>query len=294
MRDEIWEDLISLNSRDVPTFETLGRASDYRATDTHTDWSSEGDGIDVASQKDTFPLPRTEDREGYYGPHHFSYWASGYRDSRLLRECCERLGVTLRDYLDFGCASGRVIRHFATHVGGVNVYGCDINRRHVEWVSAHLPESITVFQNHSIPSVPLPDNSLDLVSAYSVFTHLEAFETTWLMELRRILRPGGIAWITIHTERTWQEMKPGWPLYQALSKHPNFAAHEANRTDLPKDRLVFRWHNNKSYTSNVFYTRAYIRRNWGRLMDIAEEHHRLPGFQDVVVLRKPLSNESKA
>lgn len=287
MEQDVWEDFIAIGSRGARVFEVLGPAADYRAGDTHTDWTGEGPALVDALAQDSWPLPVTQDREGYYGPHHFSYWASGYRDSRILRECCDRLGVTLRDYLDFGCASGRVIRHFAAHVDGVEVMGCDINRRHVDWVAQHLSPSITVFQNHSIPTLPLPDDSVDLVSAYSVFTHVEAFETTWLMELRRVLRPGGIAWVTVHTERTWESMAPGWPLHQALSKHPEFTPYESDRGELPQDRLVFRWHGNRPYTSNVFYTRDYIRRMWGRIMDVVEEHHRLPGFQDVVVLRKP-------
>lgn len=286
MRSDIWEDLISINSRETPTFEVLGPAELYRATDTHTDWSSEGEALDEALKKDNFPLPSTKDREGYYGTHHFSYWASGFRDARLLRECCQRLGVPLNDYFDFGCASGRVLRHFATKLASVNVTGCDINRNHVDWVAQNLPSSVSVFQNHSIPTLPLPDNSQDLVSAFSVFTHIEAFETTWLMEIRRILRSGGIAWITIHTEHTWKEMAPGWPLYQALNKLPEFSKYAAARDQLPSERLVFRWHDNRSYSSNVFYSQNYIRRTWGRIFTITEEHRRCPGFQDVVVLQK--------
>jgi SAM-dependent methyltransferase len=282
--ESVWEDLISLNTRDVPTFDVLGPAAEYRVGDTHTDWSGEP-GIDEAVNEDPYPLPQTADREGYYGPHHFSYWASGYRDARLLRECRERLSVPLRDYFDFGCASGRVVRHFATHAG-VSVTGCDINRRHVEWVTRYLP-CVTVFQNHSIPSLPLPDDSQDLVSAFSVFTHLEAFETTWLMELRRILRPGGIAWITVHTDLTWRAAAPGWPLYEALVNHPDFAPYHESRGTLPTERLVFRSRGDRSYSSNVFYTRQYIERSWGRIFDVVEQHHRHPGFQDVVVLRKP-------
>jgi len=284
--EDVWEDLISLNSRCDTTFEVLGPAADYRAGDTHTDWSGEGQAVEDALLKDTYPLPTTADREGYYGPHHFSYWASGLRDRRLLRECCDRLGVELEAYLDLGCASGRVIRHFAVADPEVKVYGCDINRRHVDWVAKHLPETIIAFQNHSIPNLPLPDNSLDLVSAYSVFTHIESFETSWLLELHRVLRPGGIAWVTVHTERTWSAMSEGWPLHKALAKHPDFTPYVEARAELPAERLVYRWHSNRSYSSNVFYTSEYLRRTWGRIFEIAEDHHRLPGFQDVVVLRK--------
>lgn len=97
----------------------LGRASEHRAADAHpTDWSGEGESLERALGRDTYPLPAIE-----YGPHHFSYWASGHRDARR----------------------------------GMEAIGCDINRRHVDWVSRHLPSSVRVFQNHSIPTLPLPD-----------------------------------------------------------------------------------------------------------------------------------------
>lgn len=287
--EDVWEDSISRSNSRVDTeFEVLGPAASYRASDPQTDWSGEEPGLAAALARDTYPLPTTDDREGYYGQRHFSYWASGYRDSRLLLEACERNGLELRSYLDFGCSSGRVVRHFATRpeTADVSVYGCDINRKHVDWVTRYLSPRLVVFQNHSIPTLPLPDSSVDLVSAFSVFTHIEAFDTSWLMELRRVLRAGGLAWITVHTERTWQEMGEAWPLFQALLKHPEFAPYVSDRDDLPHERLVFRWRGNRSYTSHVFYARQYLNRVWGRIMDIREQHHRLPGYQDVVVLQK--------
>lgn len=286
--EHVWEELISLNSRGETDFKVLGAAAQYRATDAHpTDWSPEGPALDAALARDTWPLPRTEDREGYYGPHHFSYWASGHRDARLLLECAERLGVDVRDYLDMGCASGRVLRHVANADRGINVFGCDINRRHVDWVAAHLDPSITVFQNHSVPSLPMPDESLDVVTAYSVFTHVEVFDTAWLMEIRRILRPGGIAWLTVQSNRTWEAMGPGWPLYDALQEMAEFAPYAENRGSLPRGRMVFRWHNDRSYSSHVFYDLDHLRRTWGRIMPVVEDHHRLPDFQDVLILQKP-------
>lgn len=286
MSESVWEDLVAVNTRSDPSFDVLGPASEHREGDTHTDWRSEGPGLEAALLADTWPLPMPADREGYYGSHHFSYWASGFRDHRLLLEVCARQGVELRDYFDLGCASGRVIRHFATLAPDVGVTGCDINRRHVDWVATHLPSRIRIFQNHSLPALPLADDSHDLISAYSVFTHIEAFETAWLMELRRILRPGGIAWVTVHTERTWQQMAPGWPLHKAMATHPDFQPFIESRDELPRARTVFRWKSDRSYSSNVFYTRDYLRTHWGRVLELVEDHHRLPGFQDVVVLRK--------
>ena len=286
--DGIWEDFVSLNSRGDHRFEVLGPAAQYREGDTHTDWSEVQFHVDLdaAALADTLPLPVTKDREGYYGPHHFSYWASGLRDLSNMTFACDRLGVTVRDFLDIGCSSGRVIRHSALQHPEIRTFGCDINAAHVAWVAQHLPNDIMIFQNSSVPTLPIPDASMDLVSAFSVFTHIEAFETAWLMEIRRILRPGGLAWITVHTEKTWDDMTESWPLYNALKNHPEFTKIPAG-SPMPRDRMVFRWRADRSYSSNVFYSYDYIHKYWSRYLDIVETHRRLPVFQDVLVMRKP-------
>src|SRR5262249_35950762 len=162
-------------------------------------------------------------------------------------------------FLDFGCASGRILRHMFYQAQTPEIWGCDINRRHVEWVSAHLPGEIRVFQNTSLPHLPLPDSSVDVITAFSVFTHIESFDTAWLMELRRILKPNGIAWLTVHADRTWREMTPDWPIYNALVHHKDYAELAKHR-DLPAERIVFRWHGDRSYSANVFYREEYLRR----------------------------------
>ncbi len=231
-----------------------------------------------------YPLPPTNIREGYYGPHHYSYWASGLRHMQMLMDSAKRNDVNVKRYLDFGCATGRVIRHFAVQEPQIETYGSDLNRHHVEWVNTHLPGNVTAFMNRSIPSLPLPDSYLDLVSAYSVFTHIEAFETSWLMELRRIMKPGAIAWITLQSHHTWLDIEESWPLYGALKNHKDFPG-LADREPMTEDRRVFRWRNNRSYSSHVFYSLDYIHRVWGRIFEIAEFHRRHPGFQDVVILK---------
>ncbi len=280
----IWEDQISLHSRVDPVFDTVAPAATWKDSDAHpTNWDAELGDVSLELERDQAVLPTTPDREGYFGPHHFSYWASGLRDHRNLMAGAERLGVNVQRYLDMGCASGRVIRHFAAQTPEIKTLGCDINRKHIEWVTQHLDPSVVAFQNTSIPNLPLADGSVDLVSAFSVFTHIEALETTWLMELDRILAPGGMAWITVHTEDTWLEMGQGWPLYNAIKNHPDFTD---NASPMTSDRVVFRWKNDRSYSSNVFYTWNYLERVWGRIFDIVETHRRLPVFQDVLVLRK--------
>lgn len=284
---EIWEDFVTLNSGVDKSFTLLAPAAAHLATDARVHWWK---NLDYAAQlaQDTWPLPATEDREGYYGPDHFSYWASGLQDAQLLLDTARQYGLHApQAFLDIGCATGRVMRHTALLMPGMKTMGCDINRLHVEWCNAHLPPNVTTFQNHSIPSLPLESNSVDIVSAYSVFSHIEALETAWLMEIRRVLRPGGIAWITVHSEGTLADMTPDWPLWSPTMDHPDAARlFDRHARTFEGNRLVLRWLAGRSYSSNVFYKEDYIRTHWGRLMEVAEFRRRHPSFQDTVILRK--------
>lgn len=286
--DGTWENFISLNSHAEPTFGVLNPAREHFEADTRKSWWTALD-YTAALQKDIFPLPMTADREGYYGEHHFSYWASGLSDTNDLLAAATKYDLQIDSFLDFGCASGRVIRHFGVQHPDVRTFGCDINRLHVEWCNRYLPDTVTVFQNHSIPTLPLPDNSISMMSAYSVFTHIEAFETSWLMEINRILKPGGLAWITVHTDLTLKAMDANWPLFNAVNRHPQRAELLSTSNEFSGDRLVLRYRNDKSYSSNVFYKREYLERTWSRFFSVLEFRHRFPRYQDVLILQKPVS-----
>tara|TARA_B110001454_G_scaffold195423_1_gene197692 strand:- start:1476 stop:2396 length:921 start_codon:yes stop_codon:yes gene_type:complete len=284
-QSSVWEDLISLHSAAEPDFKLLAPAAEHFERDTRKEeWRS----VDFknALAHDVFPLPTTSDREGYYGPDHFSYWASGFVDAQHMIDLASAHGMSIKSYLDIGCASGRVMRHMALDRADRAVIGCDINRLHVEWCNANLPPNCTTFQNSSVPSLPLEDGSIDFVSAFSVFTHIEALETAWLMELKRILRPHGIAWITVHTEHTLANMNEDWPLWKPTMDHPDARVLLDADRRFVRDRLVLRWRGDRSYSSNVFYKLDYIKSHWGRIMDILEVRHQFPTFQDVIIMRK--------
>ena len=283
--NELWEDLISLNSNVESKFSTLEPAIHYWEENKNRKKFAFLD-YKTALEKDKYPLPEIKDREGYYREDHFGYWAGGFQDATNILEAPKKHKVDIRTYLDFGCATGRVMRHIAIGESNIRTLGCDINRLHVEWCNTYLPVEATVFQNHSIPNLPLPDASVDLVSAFSVFTHIEALETTWLMELERILSPGGLAWITVHTDNTLFEMNEGWPLWKAVMNHPDRHSFLGDDRSFDGNRLVIRWRKNRSYSSNVFYKQNYLEECWGRFFEILEIRRRFPRFQDVILLKK--------
>lgn len=281
-----WEDSVSINTQ--ATFEprAVGSAHDHLQMD---DGTMQWDEAIVPRRQlldaDRSQIPEPRDREGYYGDNHFNYWASGARDLAQIAAFMNTHRLAYDSVLDFGCASGRMVRHYHYSRLFGAVAGCDINRLHVDWCAHYLPSEIVPFQSTSMPTLPLADNSLTLITAFSVFTHIEAFEDAWLMEFRRILRPGGIAWITVHSDRTWREVNEHWPLYNAIKGFPEFASQNP-RTAVPRDRMVFRWHEAKSYSANVFYSGQYIRRRFGQFLEIMDMFPAIPGYQDIVVMRK--------
>ena len=105
------------------------------------------------------------------------------------------------DVLDFGCGSGRIARWMAPMVidAGGGFWGCDLNARSVAWCAEHL--SGGYFVNGLRPPLDLSAGAVDLAYAHSVLTHLtEPTAVAWLAELRRVLRPGGLAILTFHDE----------------------------------------------------------------------------------------------
>jgi SAM-dependent methyltransferase len=99
--------------------------------------------------------------------------------------------------LEFGCGSGRVLRHWQD-VRGPELHGTDYNPALAAWCESNLPFA-TIGRNQLDPPLSYADASFDLVYAISVFTHLkESLQHAWMAELRRVLVPGGLLIMTTH------------------------------------------------------------------------------------------------
>jgi SAM-dependent methyltransferase len=105
--------------------------------------------------------------------------------------------------LDFGCGSGRVLRWFAAEPG-VDLAGCDIHPSSITWMQTAFDPGIRLYVNSETPPLPEPDNTYDLVYCGSVFSHLTNW-APWLLELRRILRPGGALVASFHGMGFWDQ-----------------------------------------------------------------------------------------
>jgi len=250
--------------------------------------------IEERLARDPWPLPRPEDRQGYYRGSHLDYWGSGLVEEQRILATLRRHGIELAPgdgLLDLGCASGRVLRHFACQEEGLLCWGADIDRGAIDWMHRHLGRSVRAFQCTVLPSLPLPDASLSLVYGLSVFTHIDEFEHAWLAELRRVLRPGGIAYLSIHSEQTWAQMSQGWGVYRdLLSNRAVIEGHDVTpelfQAPMPAERMVFRWRTDSLNNTNVFTSKEYVQRVWARFLEVLEILPQASGYQDVVVLRR--------
>jgi SAM-dependent methyltransferase len=161
---------------------------------------------------DGLPLPPDEliaQVSGIRDPEEFI--AGGALGREVITDVLARNGVRVAELgtmLDFGVGCGRVARHWAGL--GVEVHGCDYNPELVAWCRRNL-RHVSARPNGLDPPLPYEDERFDLVYALSVFTHLtESRQRSWIAELRRVTRPGGLVLFTTHGP-SFRFTDPAWP-----------------------------------------------------------------------------------
>lgn len=122
---------------------------------------------------------------------------SGRRGAEVVREVMRKCSVPPRRILDFGCGSGRVARHLLAE--DQVFHGVDWNEAVIRWCQKHLLQG-RFLMGGLRPPLPLePDLELDLIYAFSVFTHMtEDLQQSWLEELGSRLAVGGVLAISTH------------------------------------------------------------------------------------------------
>ena len=261
-----------------------------------------------AAAADPYPLPMPVDREGY-GTVEFTprFWATGHSDWLNVQDAIQRFmpekpaeGEKLR-VLDFGCASGRVLRHAHTFSGETtDIWGCDFAPENVNWVKRYLSSDIKIFLNNANPHLPFTDGYFDVITAFSVFTHIDLFEDAWLLELRRITKPGGLLYLTTQNDASWPRVVDRPHMLKHIEQANKIKGNPTVSKDLfesemPSDRIVFRMSEDENYNCNVWMTNDYIRQTWSRYFDvhhIADNAH--TNFQSPVIMSPSVGPAGKS
>ena len=170
-------------------------------------------GRDAAPSRGGLPLPplRLAQRIGSVTLEDFDQ--SGRDISRtILRTLPKGWDWNGKRCLDFGSGVGRALRHFAVEAERAEFWGCDIDGSSIRWSVQNLSPPFRFFQIGEVPTLPFEDSSFDLVYAVSVLSHIHSTWHQWLMEIRRILKPGGIFFATFLGPTPMAEML-GEPYY---------------------------------------------------------------------------------
>lgn len=175
-------------------------------------WQQLRFGPDNRLFKQTFPdiiLPDDYTLYESYQLHYRKYIEDGrLTAAEILDEVNSHLPAA-PTILDWGCGPARITRHLHSLSPNATVYSSDPNSMTINWVQRSFPSIYSTIQSHT-PPLPFASNYFDLVIGFSVLTHLPIEQTKlWLKELNRILKPGGVLWISSH----------GQHFIKQLSKH---------------------------------------------------------------------------
>lgn len=192
---------------------------------------------------------------------------TAYHDLTLLEDALGEPLIARRDILDFGCGCGRLLRRLCDLVPDSRLSGCDIDPDAIAWVADNISD-VDARVSAPLPPLPFPSDAFDLVIGYSVLTHLdERYQDAWLAELRRVLRPGAVALLTVHGSGSWDRV-----VRTALAGRPEMESLERER----ETRGIVHWRDDgwdavfPDFYHTTFHTPEYIERHWSAWFDKVE------------------------
>ncbi len=171
--------------------------------------------------------------------------------------------------LDFGSGAGRTLRHFHTEAAAAEFWGCDIDEPSIAWMQEHLCPPFHAWRSTYNPPLGLEHGTFDLVYAVSVFTHLTANSTQWLLELHRMLKTDGLLIATFMGR--WNS---------------EFLAKEPWVEDRVGMNILYHYRDWDSGGPAVLMSEWWVREHWGRAFDILRIVDQFQNFSWVVMRKR--------
>ncbi len=217
----------------------------------------------------------------------------------LYKLCKPFLAELLRQrecsYLDFGCGAGRIFRMFVRNFDQAQAIGVDCVPDLVEICRRDFKDyHFEVIPDR--PPISLPTGSLDVITAYSVFSHFSAIQNTrWIDEFARLMRPGGLAFLTTYSRGhlKYLETSHELPKNHVTQKERIIDVGGFREVERILDLGEMMYYigvagNYRVYDYGWAYLgREFVERAWGRdfeVVDFIDDYSRLE--QALVVLRR--------
>lgn len=218
-------------------------------------------------------LPVPPEHLWFYGSSLDEWLEMGQMDMDNLRAILDEAGFAFtpgQRILEFGCATGRLMRWLYDLADTCEIWGVDITAESILWCQQHLSPPFRFATTTTLPHLPFEDRSFDLIYTGSVFTHIADLAEMWLLELRRILKPGGLLYATVFDSSSIDIMMrnpnadPEW--YRFISEF------EKERGYMASDFAMFTINRTPgvgSYTeAQTFYDTAFLRQHWGQYFEV--------------------------
>jgi len=212
---------------------------------------------------------------------------SGVGSVRDLERALASVGRSYMDFndiLEWGCGCGRILRHLPVLASPRTLYGNDIDKEAIDWLSKHMPWVETSLTEGK-PPLPYRDGSFDLVFNHSVLSHLdEDYQDAWLAELARVLRPGGVITLTVHGQHAFDQYCSGIPAEAPLRQQAAGIFYKKGLYYMKDDEWDREF---PDFYHTAFHSVRYVFDHWSKFLRISQYIPRgVLDYQDMVVLRK--------
>lgn len=234
-------------------------------------------------------IPPQELWGGVYDHNTALYLSAGQSHVETMRSITETSNFRFEDgdrILDFGCAGGRMIRWFNDLSDKCDIWGTDVSQACILWCQQHLSPPFKFVTTTSFPHLPFEDGYFKFIYAGSVFTHIPALADAWLLELKRVLCPGGRIYITVHDKHCLEiilaEPQKNIGLYETLISH-------SQESELKSDFGIFtisKMNYQRGFDSQVFYDIDFLCENWGRVLNVLSVTPEAYAYQSAILLGK--------
>jgi SAM-dependent methyltransferase len=209
-----------------------------------------------------------------------SYCVGGATTANRLNQYLERMCGTsfarIGRVLDWGCGCARVTRYLQK-LGCSDLYGVDVDKTNIDWCRNNLPD-IKFSHIDLMPPLPFSEKQFDLVIGISIFTHLrENVQFLWLDELARILKPNGLAIVTVMRENYLALNRAAKSFVDKVANSGFVVVDDNDQLRFEKDK--------ENYYVNVYHSANYILSNWGKNFEVVDIVDFLGANQDAIILR---------
>ncbi len=169
---------------------------------------------------------------------------------QIAHAACSRFAKPLgreTRLLDFGVGWGRIVRFFLRDVAPQNIHGVDVTPQVLGTCQALMPVGDYQLVKPR-GQLDFADASIDLVTAFSVFSHLSPDNGLhWIREMHRVVAPGGLvvlttlnrSFVTLCRDAAMTPTASDWHKDMAAAVNRSYPDWKTRLSKFPEDEMLY-------------------------------------------------------